>query len=117
MNNSKPEQTFPFDKNTLVVLTAKCPEGAAILKQSGSHWFAKPLPRQLQDDNLKEVFRGWLYLKSALSQHRFVHVINDRLFDVAFETKGDGSFHHHAIFSFKSHVKETAIDDMNKAGL
>ena len=41
MNNSKPEQTFPFDKNTLVVLTAKCPEGAAILKQSGSHWFAK----------------------------------------------------------------------------
>ena len=87
MNNSKPEQTFPFDKNTLVVLTAKCPEGAAILKQSGSHWFAKPLPRQLQDDNLKEVFRGWLYLKSALSQHRFVHVINDRLFDVAFETK------------------------------
>ena len=53
MNNIKPEQTFPFDKNTLVVLTAKCPEGAAILKQSGSHWFAKPLPRQLQDDNLK----------------------------------------------------------------
>ena len=87
MNNSKPEQTFPFDKSTLVVLTAKCPEGAGILKQSGSHWFAKPLPRQLQDDNLKEVFRGWLYLKSTLSQHRFVHVINDRLFNVAFETK------------------------------
>ena len=55
MNNSKPEQTFPFDKNTLVVLTAKCPEGAAILKQSGSHWFAKPLPRQLQDDSLFDV--------------------------------------------------------------
>jgi len=87
MNNMKPEQSFPLDKNTLVVLKAKCPEGEAILKQSGSHWIAKPLPRQLQDENLQEVFRGWLYLRSMLSQHRFVHVINDRLFDVAFETK------------------------------
>ena len=87
MDNTKPEQTFPLDKNTSIVLTARCPEGATILKQSGSNWFAKPLPRQLQDDNLREVFKGWLYLKSTLSQHRFVHVINDRLFDVAFETK------------------------------
>lgn len=31
--------------------------------------------------------------------------------------RGDWSFHHHAIFGFKSHVKETVIDDMNKAVL
>mgnify|MGYP001036357418 FL=1 len=87
MHSIKPEQSFPFDNNTLVVLTAKCPEGEAIIKQSGSHWIAKPLPRQLQDETLNDVFRGWLYLRSMLTQHRFVHVINDRLFDVAFETK------------------------------
>ena len=38
MHNIKHEQSFPFDNNTLVVLKAKCPEGEAIIKQSGSHW-------------------------------------------------------------------------------
>ena len=87
MHNIKHEQSFPFDNNTLVVLKAKCPEGEAIIKQSGSHWIAKPLPKQLQAETLKDVFRGWLYLRSMLTQHRFVHVVNDRLFDVVFETK------------------------------
>ena len=86
MHNIKHEQSFPFDNNTLVVLKAKCPEGEAIIKQSGSHWIAKPLPKQLQAETLKDVFRGWLYLRSMLTQHRFVHVVNDRLFDVVFET-------------------------------
>ena len=87
MHNIKHEQSFPFDNNTLVVLKAKCPEGEAIIKQSGSHWIAKPLPKQLQAETLKDVFRGWLYLRSMLTQHRFVNVVNDRLFDVVFETK------------------------------
>jgi len=87
MNNMEPNDSFPFNKNTLVVLTAKCEEGQRILKRSGSHWVAKPLPKQLQDDHLKDVFRGWLYLRSMLTQHRFVHVLNDRLFDVAFQTQ------------------------------
>ena len=55
MHNIKHEQSFPFDNNTLVVLKAKCPEGEAIIKQSGSHWIAKPLPKQLQAETLKDV--------------------------------------------------------------
>ena len=93
MHNIKHEQSFPFDNNTLVVLKAKCPEGETIIKQSGSHWIAKPLPKQLQAETLKDVFRGWLYLRSMLTQHRFVHVVNDRLFDVAFETKDSVTVH------------------------
>ena len=87
MNNMKPEPAFPYDKNTLVVLVAKCPKGHAIIKRHGHHWIAKPLPKPLQDESLKDVFKGWLYLRSQLQQYRFVHVLNDRLFDVVFETK------------------------------
>mgnify|MGYP004079027901 FL=1 len=87
MNSMMPEKDFPYDKDTLVVLIARCAEGNAIIKQHGNHWVARPLPKQFQDANLKEVLRGWLYLRSSLLQHRFVHVLNDRLFDVVFITK------------------------------
>ena len=93
MNNMKPEPAFPHDKNTLVVLVAKCPKGHAIIKRHGHHWIAKPLPKPLQDESLKDVFKGWLYLRSQLQQHRFVHVLNDRLFDVVFETKDSVTVH------------------------
>ena len=52
-----------------------------------SYWIAKPLPKPLQDESLRDVFKGWLYIRSQLQQYRFVHVLNDRLFDVVFETK------------------------------
>ena len=87
MNSMKPEPVFPYDKNTLVVLVAKCPKGHAIIERHGHHWIAKPLPKPLQEESLKDVFSGWLYLRSQLQQYRFVHVVNDRLFDVVFETK------------------------------
>jgi len=93
MNNMKPEPAFPYDKNTLVVLVAKCPKGHAILKRHGHHWIAKRLPKPLQDESLKDVFKGWLYLRSQLQQYRFVHVLNDRLFDVVFETKDSVTVH------------------------
>ena len=87
MNSMMPEKDFPYDKDTLVVLIARCAEGHAIIQQHGNHWVARPLPKQFQDANLKEVLRGWLYLRSSLLQHRLVHVLNDRLFDVVFITK------------------------------
>ena len=93
MNNMRPEQTFPYDKNTLVVLTAKCPKGEAILKRHGRHWIAKARPKSLQDELVNDVFKGWLYLRSQLQQYRFVHVVNDRLFDVVFETKDSVTDH------------------------
>lgn len=89
----KPEPAFPYDKNTLVVLVAKCPKGHAILKRHGHHWIAKPLPKFLQDESLRDVFKGWLYLRSQLQHNRFVHVLNDRLFDVVFETKDSMTVH------------------------
>ena len=87
MSSMKPEPAFPYDKNTLVVLVAKCPKAHAIIKCHGHHWIAKPLPKPLQEEILKDVFEGWLYLRSQLQQYRFVHVLNDRFFDVVFETK------------------------------
>ena len=93
MNSMKPEPVFPYDKNTLVVLVAKCPKGQAIIKRHGHHWIAKPLPKPLQDESLRDVFKGWLYLRSQLQQYRFVHVLNDRLFDVVFETKDSMTVH------------------------
>jgi len=89
----KPEPVFPYDKNTLVVLVAKCPKGHAIIKRHGHHWIAKPLPKPLQDESLRDVCKGWLYLRSQLQQYRFVHVLNDRLFDVVFETKDSMTVH------------------------
>jgi len=87
MHYIKHEESFPFNNNTLVVLKAKCPGGEAIIQQSGSHWIAKPLPKRLKAETLKDVFRGCLYLRSMLTQHRFVHVTHDRLFNMVFETK------------------------------
>ena len=93
MSSMKPEPAFPYDKNTLVVLVAKCPKAHAIIKCHGHHWIAKPLPKPLQEEILKDVFEGWLYLRSQLQQYRFVHVLNDRFFDVVFETKDSVTVH------------------------
>ena len=46
MNSMMPEKDFPYDKDTLVVLIARCAEGHAILEQQGNHWVARPLPKQ-----------------------------------------------------------------------
>ena len=58
MNSMMPEKDFPYDKDTLVVLIARCAEGHAIIEQHGNHWVARPLPKQFQDANLKEVLRA-----------------------------------------------------------
>ena len=85
-------QINPQDNNwlnqtgTLVRLIPKNQEAEMIITQQSHHWSIRPLPKLLREPYLHDVMQGWLYLRSMLHHHRFVHVLNDRLFDVVFET-------------------------------
>ena len=86
-------QINPQDNNwlnqtgTLVRLIPKNQEAKMIITQQSHHWSIRPLPKLLREPYLQDVMQGWLYLRSMLHHQRFVHVLNDRLFDVVFETK------------------------------
>ena len=87
MNSMMPEKDFPYDKDTLVVLIARCAEGHAIIEQHGNPLGGSPTAEAVSGCKPEGSPQGWLYLRSSLLQHRFVHVLNDRLFDVVFITK------------------------------
>ena len=64
-------------------------------------------PKPLQKEILKHVFWGWLYLRSQFQHYHFVHVLNDRFFDVVLQTK-DSVTMHEPIMKQPAQLKEIA---------
>jgi len=75
---------WPYPKDVLVQLIPKTDKARAIVKRFGNHWTVKPIPKQFHAEALSNVLIGWLYLRSPLLKHRFVHVLHDPDFDVLF---------------------------------
>ena len=84
MNSHLGNPYDPHKSKTLVQLVAKTPLGKSILDKHGMYWSLKNTPKHLEEKLLEDVMRGWLYLRSMLLQHHFVHVSNDPHFDVVF---------------------------------
>ena len=76
-----------YDKNTLVQLIPKNEAAKRIIKNASHHWSIRPMPKPLHESQYEEVMQGWILVRSMRQQQRFVHVLNDRFFDVVFITK------------------------------
>ena len=71
-----------YPEESMVRLFARNPEAKKIIKKESGYWTVRPLPDQTSDTQSQVMMQGWLFLRSMITTERWVHVCNDKYFDV-----------------------------------